>query len=116
MSYPFLAAFRKVYGCQTTLLRLLEDWRSTLDKHEYLVAILMDLSKTFDCLPHNLLLAKLQVYGVSSDAVKIIDSYLSVVPCGGRTKVSPHSSIVQIIFYFWSFEIMEYILRTQKLS
>ena len=24
--------------------------------------------------------------------------------------------IVQIIFYFWSFEIMEYILRTRKLS
>ena len=30
--------------------------------------------------------------------------------------VSPHSSIVQILFYFWSFEIMEYILRTRKLS
>ena len=27
---------------------------------------------------------------------------------------NPHSSIVQIIFYFWSFEIMEYILRTRK--
>ena len=29
-------------------------------------------------------------------------------------KISPNSSIVQIIFYFWSFEIMEYILRTRK--
>ena len=38
------------------------------------------------------------------------------MPCGGRKKVSPHSSIVQIIFYFWSFEIKEYILKTQKLS
>ena len=77
MSNPFLAAFRKVYVCQTSLLRLLEDWRSALDKHEYLAAILMDLSKAFDCLPHNLLLAKLQAYEVSSDAVKLIDTYLS---------------------------------------
>ena len=37
----------------------------------------MDLSKAFDCLHHNLLLAKLQAYRVSSDAVKLIDSYLS---------------------------------------
>ena len=40
---------------------------------------------------------------------------LDVVPYGGH-KSLPHSSIVQIIFYFWSFEIMEYILRTRKLS
>ena len=37
----------------------------------------MDLSKAFDCLPRNLLLAKLQAYGVSQDAVKLIESYLS---------------------------------------
>ena len=37
----------------------------------------MELSKAFDCLPHNLLLAKLQTYGVSEDAVKLIESYLS---------------------------------------
>ena len=37
----------------------------------------MDLSKAYDCFLQNLLLAKLQAYGVSSDAVKLIDSYLS---------------------------------------
>ena len=31
-------------------------------------------------------------------------------------KVSLHSSIVQIIFCFWSFEIMEYILRARNRS
>ena len=77
MFNPFSAAFRKGYGCQTTLLCLLEDWRSALDKHEYVAAILMDSSKAFDYLPHNLLLAKLQAYGVSRDAVKLIESYLS---------------------------------------
>ena len=41
---PFLATFRKGFGCQSTLLRLLEDWRMALDRHECAAAILMDLS------------------------------------------------------------------------
>ena len=49
--HTFLCAFRKGHGCQTTLLRLLEDWRTALDKNQYVAAILMDLSKAFDCLP-----------------------------------------------------------------
>ena len=77
MFSPFLSAFRKGYGCQTSLLRLLEDWRRALEKHEYVSAVLMGLSKASDCLLHNLLLAKLQAYGVSPVAVKLIDSYLS---------------------------------------
>ena len=38
-----------------------------------------------------------------------------VVLCGGCKKVSPHLSIVRIIFYFWSFEIIEYFLKTHRL-
>ena len=48
---PFLGAFRPGMGCQSTLLRLVEDWRQALDRHDYVAAILMDLSKAFDCLP-----------------------------------------------------------------
>jgi hypothetical protein len=32
----FLCAFRKGHGCQTTLLRLLEDWKQALDCNEYM--------------------------------------------------------------------------------
>ena len=37
-----------------------------------------------------------------------------VVPYGGREEVSLHSSLVQILFYFWSFEIKECVLRNRK--
>ena len=42
----YLAAFRKGFRCQSTLLRLLEDWRKALDNHQSAVAaaVLMDLS------------------------------------------------------------------------
>ena len=73
----FLCAFRKGHGCQTTLLRLLEDWKYALDNNEYVAAILMDLSKAFDCLPHDILLCKLSSYGLTKNATKLIESYLS---------------------------------------
>ena len=74
---PFLAAFRAGYGCQTTLLRVIEDWKKALDENKYIAAILMDLSKAFDCLPHDLLLLKMEYYGLSSSAVDLVKSYLS---------------------------------------
>ena len=59
------------------LLRLLADWREALDKNVYVSAVLMDLSKAFDCLPHNILLDKLSAYGVSSQSVSLLKSYFS---------------------------------------
>ena len=75
--HNFLCAFRKGHGCQTTLLRLLEDWKQALDKNHYVAAILMDLSKAFDCLPHDILLSKLSAYGLSSKSVSLLGNYLS---------------------------------------
>ena len=56
---------------------MMEDWRKALDDRKYVGAVLMDLSKAFDCMPHNLLLAKLQSYGLSSEAISLMCSYLT---------------------------------------
>ena len=43
----------------------------------HLGALLTDLSKAFDCLPHDLIVAKLHAYGFSIDSLKLINSYLT---------------------------------------
>ena len=65
----FLSAYRKNTGCQNVLLRLVEQWRKSLENNKVAGAVLMDLSKTFDCLPHNLLIAKLAAYGLDRNAL-----------------------------------------------
>ena len=39
-------------------------------------AVLMDLSKTFDYIPHHLIIAKLVAYGIDRETLRLIYSYL----------------------------------------
>ena len=71
-----LSAFRKSYSCETVLIRLIEDWKALLDKQQIVGAMLLDLSKAFDCLPHRLLIANLKAYGFNENACKLVHSYL----------------------------------------
>ena len=59
------------------LLALIEKWEKNLDDKIYGGAVLMDLSKAFDTLNHDLLIAKLSAYGFEHDALKLIYSYLT---------------------------------------
>ena len=72
-----ISAYRNNYSCESTLLRLTEDWRTGLDTKELLAVISLDLSKGFDCVPHELLLAKLKVYGVAEHGVALLRNYVS---------------------------------------
>ena len=72
-----LCEYRKGISTQTALTMLPEKWKKVLDDIGYAGTVLMDLSNVFDSINHELLIAKLHVYGFSKEALILIASYLS---------------------------------------
>ena len=76
---------------------MLEKWNSSVDKEKASGVLLTDLSKAFDCLPHELIIAKLNAYGFSLSSLKLMESYLSERK--QRTKINiAYSSLEEILF------------------
>ena len=73
----FQSGFRQGISAQHCLLAMIEKWKNSVDKGKTFGALLTDISKTFDCLPHDLIISKLNAYGFSLSASKLIHSYLS---------------------------------------
>ena len=111
-----LCGFRKGYNAQHALMPATEKWKACLDSGGKIEAIFMDLSKGFDCIRHDLLIAKLHAYGFSREALFLVHSYLenrqqrvkingsfstytSKVWCYSR--IRPWNSIFQYL-YQWS--------------
>ena len=69
--------FRKGRNTQQCLLAMLEKWKRSVDSGKAFGALLADLSKALDCLDHELLVAKLNAYGFSLPALRLIHDYLS---------------------------------------
>ena len=74
---PYLCGYRRGFSAQYALVSLIENWKESLDKNGFAGAVLMDLSKAFDTINHELLIAKLHAYGIHKDSFKILLSYLS---------------------------------------
>ena len=68
--------FRKGFNAQHCLLVLVEECREVLDQRGYAGILLTDLSKAFDCINHELLVAKLHAHGFSLESLTFIQSYL----------------------------------------
>ena len=73
---PFISAYRKSYSTQQLLIRLLEEWSEKLDKNFTVGVVLMDLSKAIDCIPEDLIIAKLAAYGIERETLRLIYFYL----------------------------------------
>ena len=58
----YQCGLRQGYGTQNCLLAMIEKLRKIRDKKVIFAAVLTDLSKAFDCIPHNLLIAKITAY------------------------------------------------------
>ena len=68
----WLTGFRKSYGTQHSLLLMLEKLRRGIDNGSYVSALFMDLSKAFDTINHDLMLAKLKAHGFSINALDLM--------------------------------------------
>ena len=73
----FQHIYRKVYNSQHVLIRLLEEWRQHLDNNKVVAGVFVELTKAFDCVPHDLLIAKLAAYSADENLLMYIYSYLS---------------------------------------
>ena len=92
----FQCGFRKGYYAQHCFLMMLESWKEATNNDKAFGALLTDLPKAFDCLSHDLLIAKLHAYGLDLASLKILQDYLTNIK--QRTKVdSFYSSSEKIL-------------------
>ena len=74
---PILCGFRQGHSTAHALFRLIQSWQEQLDRSGYVATILMDLSKAYDCISHDLIIAKLAAYGFDYISLKLIHNYLT---------------------------------------
>ena len=92
----YQCGFRKGYSAQQCLISFVDTWKKAIDKGEMFGALLTDLSKAFDCISHELLIAKLHAYGLGLDSVRYIFDYLNNRK--QRTKINQNYSSWSDIF------------------
>ena len=73
---PFPYGYRKEFSTQTTLVRLIEEWKHQLDKYGFAGTVLMYLSKAFDIINYDFLIVKLHAYGLGKNVLDLVYCYL----------------------------------------
>ena len=72
-----LCGFRKAHSTQNALFKLFQSWQKKLDNGGFVGTILMDLCKAYDCIPHELLIAKLKFCGIGNKSLRLLLDYLT---------------------------------------
>ena len=92
----FQCGFRKKYSTQHASIAMTEKARKILDKGETFGALLTDLLKAFDCMTHDLLIAKLHALNFDMNALNLIFDYLT----GRKQRVKINSSFISYLDIF----------------
>ena len=111
----YQCGFRKGYNAQHCLIALIEKWKQSVDNGGAFGALMIDLSKAFDCLPHELLIAKLDALGSDKKSIKLVHNYLSNRK--QRVKINGSYSSWREILYgvpqglIWTFTFQYFYMR-----
>ena len=73
--YYRMTAYRKKHSCETTLLRLVEDWKMAIERKDLVSILSIDMSKAFDSLCHSLVIKKLEAYGFGCGSLNLMRSF-----------------------------------------
>ena len=93
----YKCGFCRNYNAQQCLINLIEKWKKSVENGGAFGAARTDLSKAFDCLPVELLIAKLGTYSFNKCSLELMHSYLSNRK--KRVKISNrYSSWSEILF------------------
>ena len=76
-SFQLKKAFIPSRRVQKRIEHVLQNCKNIVDKNGFAGSVFMDLLKAFDSVNHNLLIAKLHAYGLSINALELIQCYLS---------------------------------------
>ena len=109
-------------GAQRILTGFLEEWREQLDHNKIFGTELLDLSKAFDCIPQDLLIAKLNAYGFDMNTLTLLFSYLKNRKKFVRIKINyssflellsgvPQGSIPETLFYIFLNDLFLFIKK-----
>jgi hypothetical protein len=74
---PQQFVFRSKSSCEVAILHALDGWMGEIDSGAMVGALLIDLSKAFDTLPHQKLLAALAGIGCGINALNWFTNYLT---------------------------------------
>ena len=92
----FQCGFHKKYSTQHALKAMIEKAGKILNKGGTFSALLTDLSKAFDWMTHELLIAKLHALNFDMNALNLIFDYLTE----RKQRVKINSSLLHIWIYF----------------
>ena len=102
----FVVAYRENYNTQHVLIRLREEWRLYLDNC-LVGAVMTNLSKAFDCIPHDLLIAKLEAYLKNrKQCVKINNTYSDLLGIISGVPQGPIVGPILSIFSSMTFSML----------
>ena len=74
---PLLSRFQQSHGAQHAPSRLLQPWQKELHESAYTGTVLMDLSKAYGYVPHDLVFSKFEAYDFDNISLKLFHSYFS---------------------------------------